>query len=135
MKIALGSDHRGYRHKNLLLDTLIASFLVSGSISWLYYSDRLLEFPVGILGVAIGTVILPNLSRNHTEKSPEQFSATLDWAVRLMVLLGIPATIGLLLLAGVLGGIKFLQINRMVAQGKQFAPPPATVSTATSASG
>jgi putative peptidoglycan lipid II flippase len=85
---------------NLLLDTLIASFLVSGSISWLYYSDRLLEFPVGILGVAIGTVILPNLSRNHTEKSPEQFSATLDWAVRLMVLLGIPATIGLLLLAG-----------------------------------
>ena len=85
---------------NLLLDTLIASFLVSGSISWLYYSDRLLEFPVGLLGVAIGTVILPNLSRKHAEKSPEAFSATLDWAIRLMVLLGIPATVGLLLLAG-----------------------------------
>ena len=85
---------------NLLLDTLIASFLVSGSITWLYYSDRLLEFPVGLLGVAIGTVILPNLSRKHAEKSPEGYSATLDWAIRLMVLLGIPSAVGLLLLAG-----------------------------------
>ncbi|MEN8168396.1 MAG: murein biosynthesis integral membrane protein MurJ, partial [Pseudomonadota bacterium] len=85
---------------NLLLDTLIASFLVSGSISWLYYSDRLMEFPVGILGVALGTVILPNLSRKHAEKSPEAFSATLDWALRVMVLLGIPAAVGLTLLAG-----------------------------------
>ncbi len=85
---------------NLLLDTLIASFLVSGSISWLYYSDRLMEFPVGILGVALGTVILPNLSRKHAEKSPEGFSDTLDWALRLMILLGIPAAVGLMLLAG-----------------------------------
>jgi putative peptidoglycan lipid II flippase len=85
---------------NLLLDTLIASFLVSGSISWLYYSDRLMEFPVGILGVALGTVILPNLSRKHAEKSTEEFSATLDWALRVMVLLGIPAAVGLTLLAG-----------------------------------
>jgi putative peptidoglycan lipid II flippase len=85
---------------NLLLDTLIASFLVSGSISWLYYSDRLLEFPVGLLGVAIGTVILPNLSRKHAERSPEEYSATLDWAIRMMVLLGVPAAAGLLLLAG-----------------------------------
>ena len=85
---------------NLLLDTLIASFLVSGSISWLYYSDRLLEFPVGILGVALGTVILPNLSRKHAEQSPEAFSDTLDWALRLMVLLGIPSALGLMLLAG-----------------------------------
>lgn len=85
---------------NLLLDTLIASFLVSGSISWLYYSDRLMEFPVGILGVALGTVILPNLSRKHAEKSPEAFSNTLDWALRVMVLLGTPAAVGLMLLAG-----------------------------------
>lgn len=85
---------------NLLLDTLIASFLVSGSISWLYYSDRLMEFPVGILGVAIGTVILPNLSRKHADKSPKEFSATLDWAIRLMVLLGVPAAVGMFLLAG-----------------------------------
>jgi putative peptidoglycan lipid II flippase len=85
---------------NLLLDTLIASFLVSGSISWLYYSDRLLEFPVGLLGVAIGTVILPNLSRKHAEQSLDEYSATLDWAIRMMVLFGVPAAAGLLLLAG-----------------------------------
>jgi putative peptidoglycan lipid II flippase len=85
---------------NLLLDTLIASFLVSGSISWLYYSDRLMEFPVGILAVALGTVILPNLSRKHSEKSADEFSETLDWALRVTLLLGIPSAIGLLLLAG-----------------------------------
>lgn len=85
---------------NLLLDTLIASFLISGSISWLYYSDRLMEFPVGILAVGLGTVILPNLSRKHSEKSPEEFSETLDWAMRVTLLLGIPSAIGLLLLAG-----------------------------------
>lgn len=85
---------------NLLLDTLIASFLVSGSISWLYYSDRLMEFPVGILAVGLGTVILPNLSRKHSEKSSQAFSDTLDWALRVTMLLGIPCAIGLLLLAG-----------------------------------
>ena len=84
---------------NLLLDTLIASFLVSGSISWLYYSDRLMEFPVGILGVALGTVILPNLSRNHAEQSADQFSHTLDWGLRLVLLLGIPSAIGMMVLA------------------------------------
>lgn len=85
---------------NMLLDTLIASFLVSGSITWLFYSDRLMEFPVGVLGVALGTVILPNLSRQHAEKTPEEFSATLDWALRVMILLGFPAAIGLVLTAG-----------------------------------
>ncbi len=85
---------------NLLLDTLIASFLQKGSISWLYYSDRLMEFPVGILGVALGTVILPNLSRKHAESSPREFSVMLDWALRWAVLLGIPAAVGLLVLAG-----------------------------------
>lgn len=85
---------------NLLLDTLIASFLVSGSISWLYYSDRLVEFPVGILGVALGTVILPNLSHKHASESPEGFSRTLDWGLRWVLLLGLPAAVGLLMLAG-----------------------------------
>jgi putative peptidoglycan lipid II flippase len=85
---------------NLLLDTLIASFLVSGSISWLYYSDRLMEFPLGVLGVALGTVILPKLSRRHAEQSSEQFSRTLDWALRWAFLFGLPAAIGLLALAG-----------------------------------
>ena len=85
---------------NLLLDTLIASFLVSGSITWLYYSDRLMEFPLGMLGVALGTVILPNLSRNHAESSPQEFSNTMDWALRWVLLLGLPAAVGLFVLAG-----------------------------------
>ena len=85
---------------NLLLDTLIASLLTAGSISWLYYSDRLMEFPLGILGVALGTVILPSLSRKHAEDSPEDFSKTIDWALRWVLLLGLPAGIGLLVLAG-----------------------------------
>jgi putative peptidoglycan lipid II flippase len=85
---------------NLLLDTLIASFLVSGSISWLYYADRLMEFPLGILGVALGTVILPSLSRRHAESDPAAFSATLDWGLRWLVLFGVPAATGLLILAG-----------------------------------
>jgi len=84
---------------NLLLDTLIASFLVSGSISWLYYSDRLVEFPMGILGVALGTVVLPGLSRKHAEKSAGEFSKMLDWGLRLIFLFGIPSAVGLLILA------------------------------------
>lgn len=85
---------------NLLLDTLIASFLVSGSISWLYYSDRLMEFPQGILGVAIATVILPGLAQKHAEKSPEAFSHMLDWGLRWILVFGIPSAVGLLILAG-----------------------------------
>jgi len=85
---------------NLLLDTLIASFLVDGSISWLYYSDRLMEFPLGILGVGLATVILPSLSHKHASESPEGFSHTLNWALRWVLLLGVPCAVGLFLLAG-----------------------------------
>ncbi|NBC48942.1 MAG: murein biosynthesis integral membrane protein MurJ [Gammaproteobacteria bacterium] len=85
---------------NLLIDTLLASFLETGSISWLYYSDRLMEFPLGILGVALGTVILPKLSRQHAAASPAAFSKTLDWALRWVLLLGLPAAVGLFTLAG-----------------------------------
>ncbi len=84
---------------NLLLDTFIASFLMSGSISWLYYSDRLLEFPLGLFGIAIATVILPALSSRHVDKSAEEFSRTLDWGIRKVVLLGLPAMAGLIVLA------------------------------------
>ncbi len=84
----------------LLLNTLLASFLVTGSITWLYYGDRLMEFPLGILGVALGTVILPKLSRKHAEQSSEEFSRTLDWALRWVLLLGMPSAVGLLVLAG-----------------------------------
>lgn len=84
---------------NLLLDTFIASFLMTGSISWLYYSDRLLEFPLGMFGIAIATVILPALSRKHVEQSGNQFAETMDWGVRMVLLLGIPAMLGMIVLA------------------------------------
>lgn len=84
---------------NLLFDTLIASFLVTGSVSWLYYSDRLVEFPLGIFGIALATVILPSLSQQHASKSPEHFNHTLDWALRWVMVVGVPATLGLFMLA------------------------------------
>jgi len=84
---------------SIVLDTLVASFLVAGSISWLYYSDRLIEFPLGVFGVALGTVILPRLSEQHVTSSPERFSATLDWALRLVLVIALPAALGLALLA------------------------------------
>lgn len=90
---------------NLLLDTFIASFLMTGSISWLYYSDRLLEFPLGLFGIAISTVILPTLSRHYVnrtdniEKSAVDFHQTMDWGVRMILLFGIPAMIGIAVLA------------------------------------
>jgi putative peptidoglycan lipid II flippase len=84
---------------SILLDTLIASFLAAGSISWLYYSNRLVEFPLGVFGIAIATVILPRLSEHHTRASRETFAATLDWALRLVWVIAIPASLGLALLA------------------------------------
>jgi putative peptidoglycan lipid II flippase len=84
---------------NLLLDTVIASFLQTGSISWLYYSDRLLEFPLGLFGIAIATVILPTLSRNHVSKDKQAFSQNIDWAFRIVAILGIPAAAALMVLA------------------------------------
>lgn len=84
---------------NLLVDTLIASFLATGSISWLYYSDRLVEFPLGVFGVALATVILPSLSQQHTSGDGKAYSATMDWALRLVFLIAVPAALGLALLA------------------------------------
>jgi putative peptidoglycan lipid II flippase len=84
---------------SILLDTLIASFLIAGSISWLYYADRLVEFPLGVFGIALATVILPRLSEQHSLQSPQTFSATLDWALRLVLVVGVPAAVGLALLA------------------------------------
>ncbi|MCG7201304.1 murein biosynthesis integral membrane protein MurJ [Marinobacter pelagius] len=84
---------------NLLLDTVLASFLQTGSVSWLYYSDRLSELPLGVFGIAIATVILPSLSRKHAAASADQFAATLDWAVRAVLLIGLPAALALALLA------------------------------------
>tara|TARA_R110001592_G_scaffold66678_2_gene204849 strand:+ start:14948 stop:16579 length:1632 start_codon:yes stop_codon:yes gene_type:complete len=84
---------------NLLLDTILASFLQTGSVSWLYYSDRLAELPLGIFGIAIATVILPSLSRQHASQSKQEFSNTIDWALRIVILMGIPAALALIILA------------------------------------
>jgi putative peptidoglycan lipid II flippase len=85
---------------SLLLDTIIASFLVVGSVTWLYSADRLVEFPMGVFSIALATVILPGLSSHHSEQSPEKFRATLDWALRLTVTIVTPASVGLLTLSG-----------------------------------
>lgn len=85
---------------NLLIDTLFASLLAVGSVSWLYYSDRLMEFPLGVFGVAISTVILPHLSRHHAAQSERAFSLTLDWALRAVLIIGIPAAVVLAVLSG-----------------------------------
>ena len=84
---------------NLLFDTFIASFLVGGSVSWLYYADRLLEFPLGVFGIALATVVLPNLSEAHYKQGATHFNATLGWAIQLALLIALPATFGLFLLA------------------------------------
>tara|TARA_R110002073_G_scaffold192026_1_gene350797 strand:- start:180 stop:1754 length:1575 start_codon:yes stop_codon:yes gene_type:complete len=84
---------------NLLFDTFIASLLVTGSVSWLYFSDRLMELPLGTFGIAIAIVVLPSLSRKHAQASLDEFSETLDWAFRLVVLIAIPAALALIVIA------------------------------------
>jgi putative peptidoglycan lipid II flippase len=84
---------------NLMVDSIFASFLKIGSVSWLYYTDRLTDFPLGVFGVAIATVILPHLSRRHAEQSINQYSSALDWGLRSILLIGIPAGLGLCLFA------------------------------------
>ena len=84
---------------NVLLGGIIASLLGVGKISLLYYSDRLMEFPLGLFGIALATVTLPHLSRQHASASMEGFAATVDWSMRLVVLIVIPAALGLIVLA------------------------------------
>jgi putative peptidoglycan lipid II flippase len=85
---------------SLLLDSVIASFLMVGSVSWLYYADRLVEFPMGVFTIALATVILPRLSVHHAESSPQHFAETLDSAVRLVFLFVTPAAVALFVIAG-----------------------------------
>ena len=82
---------------NILFDTLIASFLITGSISWLYYSDRLMEFPLGVFGIALATVILPNLSRQHAANRPctSSFRHARLGDAPVAMLIALPAAIGL----------------------------------------
>ncbi|HVY04460.1 MAG TPA: murein biosynthesis integral membrane protein MurJ [Burkholderiales bacterium] len=84
---------------SLLINTIFASFLVTGSVTWLYYADRLMELPTGLLGVALGTILLPSLSRSFAEKSGEEFSRLLDWGLRLTFLLALPCAVALAMLS------------------------------------
>lgn len=93
---------------NLLINTQLASTLPTGSVSWLYYSDRLVEFTLGIFGAALGTVILPKLARQHADAAPAAFSATLDWGLRWSLLIGVPSTVALMILAGPLLATLFM---------------------------
>lgn len=86
---------------NLMLDLIIAyTLLPDGAVSWLTFSDRLVEFPLGVFGIAIATVVLPSLSQHHARTDPEEFSNVLDWGIRWSLLIGLPAMAGLILLAG-----------------------------------
>ena len=106
---------------NLLLDTMLATFLPTGSVSWLYYSDRLSELPLGVFAVAIATVILPNLSRHHAASSTEAYSQTLDWALRLVLLIAVPAAAALMLLAEPILATLFLYGDVMTPRDMSMA--------------
>lgn len=84
---------------SLLINGIFASFLVTGSVSWLYYADRLMEFPTGILGVALGTILLPSLAKTFARDGAEEYSKLLDWGLRLTLLLAVPAAVAMAVLA------------------------------------
>lgn len=83
---------------SLVINTILATFLVAGSVSWMSFADRLMEFPTALLGVALGTILLPSLSKHHANKSAEEYSALLDWGLRLALLLAVPAAVALALI-------------------------------------
>lgn len=84
---------------SLLINTIFASFLVTGSVSWLYYADRLMEFPAGMLGAALGTILLPSLSKYHASANAAEYSRLLDWGLRVTFVLAVPAAAALAVLA------------------------------------
>ena len=84
---------------SLLINTILRSFLGSGGVSWLYYADRLMEFPAGVLGVAVGTILLPSLSKYHSDGAPQEYAKLLDWGLRVTLLLAVPAAVALAVLA------------------------------------
>lgn len=84
---------------SLIINTIFASFLVSGSVSWMYYADRLMEFPSGVLGVALGTILLPSLSRSFASGNHDEYCRLMDWGLRLCFLLALPSAVALGILA------------------------------------
>jgi putative peptidoglycan lipid II flippase len=84
---------------SLLINQVFASFLQTGSVSWLYYADRLMELPAGVLGVAVGTILLPSLSKYHAQANQVEYARLLDWGLRITLLLAVPSALGLAILA------------------------------------
>ena len=108
---------------SLVINTIFASFLVAGSVSWMYYADRLMELPTGVLGVALGTILLPTLSKHAANQDTVNFSALLDWGLRLCLLLTLPAAVGLGVLAFPLVATLFMynQFSALDAVNTQWA--------------
>ena len=94
---------------NLLLSTVFASLMIAGSVSWMYAAERLSELPLGLIGVAIGTVILPSLSSSRAKSDDENFRQTLDWAARLILVIGIPASLAIFVLSDILMDALFVR--------------------------
>ncbi|MCS3433583.1 murein biosynthesis integral membrane protein MurJ [Klebsiella sp. BIGb0407] len=84
---------------SLIINTIFASFLASGSVSWMYYADRLMEFPAGVLGVALGTILLPSLAKSYSSGDHEGYNRLMDWGLRLCFLLALPSSVALGILA------------------------------------
>ncbi|WP_299996669.1 murein biosynthesis integral membrane protein MurJ [uncultured Cedecea sp.] len=84
---------------SLIINTIFASFLASGSVSWMYYADRLMEFPAGVLGVALGTILLPSLAKTYSSGDHEGYNRLMDWGLRLCFLLALPCSVALGILA------------------------------------
>ena len=102
---------------SLVINQIFASYLVTGSISWLYYADRLMELPAGVLGVAVGTILLPSLSKYHADANRAEYSRLLDWGLRITVLLAVPSAAALAVLA--------LPLVAMLFQYGRFTPEDA----------
>lgn len=107
---------------SLLINTIFASFLPHGSVSWLYYADRLMEFPSGMLGVALGTILLPSLSRLHAQQRDDEYSSLLDWGLRLTLMLTLPAALALAVLSVPLIATLFEHGKFSVADALQTQP-------------
>nr|WP_298173228.1 murein biosynthesis integral membrane protein MurJ [uncultured Pseudomonas sp.] len=84
---------------SLIINTIFASFLVAGSVSWMYFADRLMELPAGVLGVALGTILLPTLSKTYASADRDEYSRLLDWGLRLCFILALPSAVALAVLA------------------------------------
>lgn len=94
---------------NLLLSTVFASLMIAGSVSWMYAAERLSELPLGLIGVAIGTVILPSLSSSRAKSDHDTFKKTIDWAARLIIVIGLPASLAMFVLSDVLMDALFVR--------------------------